>query len=296
MWSIKDVKEMKGKVAIVTGGNSGLGLETAKFLDNKGVQVIIAVRDTKKGEIVIKENNLKNSIVMELNLASFRSIRSFSQEFKSRYKVLDFLVNNAGVMMTDELKTVDGYELQFGTNHLGHFLLTKELVEIMDTDTESRIIILSSLAHKWGKKTINFDNINLTGQYDKQNAYSQSKLSNLVFAMELSDRLKSKNSKIKVIACHPGFSKTNLQRELNKVTKLFTDLMSQESDFGVLPTLRAITDKTLTGGEYLGPNGIGEIKGKKVVQSKILPIVHDKKVRKNLWELSEKLVGEVFKI
>ena len=296
MWNIKEVKEMKGKVAIVTGGNSGLGLDTARFLDNKGAQVIIAVRDMKKGEKVIKENNLKNTISMELDLASFKSIKNFSKEIKEKYKKLDFLVNNAGVMMTDELKTVDGYELQFGTNHLGHFLLTKELLEILDKDTESRIIILSSLAHRWGKKTINFDNINLTGQYDKQIAYSQSKLSNLVFAMELSDKLKSKKSKIKVIACHPGFSKTNLQRELNPITKLFTDLMSQESNLGVLPSLRAITDETLVGGEYLGPNGFGEIKGKKVVPSKILPMVHDKKVRKNLWELSEKLIGEVFKI
>ena len=124
--------------------------------------------------------------------------------------------------------------------------------------------------------------------------YSQSKLSNLMFAMELNERLTGKNSNIKVIACHPGFSKTNLQRELNIVTKFFTNLLSQESELGVLPSLRAITDKNLKGGEYLGPNGIGERKGKKVVESKVLPIVYDKKIRKNLWELSEKLIGETF--
>ena len=178
-----------------------------------------------------------------------------------KYEKLDYLINNAGVMMTDELKTEDGHELQFGTNHLGHFLLTKELLSILEKTSESRIIVLSSLAHRWGKKKINFENINLTGEYDKINAYSQSKLSNLMFAMELNERLTGKNSNIKVIACHPGFSKTNLQRELNIVTKLFTNLLSQESELGVLPSLRAITDKNLQGGEYLGPNGIGERKG-----------------------------------
>lgn len=294
MWNIDKVEEMNGKIAVITGGNSGLGLETAKFLDNKGVEVIIAVRDIAKGEKVIKEHKLKNTIAMKLNLSSFDSIKEFSQELKKNYKQLDFLVNNAGVMMTEELKTEDGYELQFGTNHLGHFLLTKELLGILEKPSESRIVILSSLAHRWGKKKINFENINLTGKYDKINAYSQSKLSNLMFAMELNERLITKNSNIKVIACHPGFSRTNLQRELNSVTKFFTNLLSQESHLGVLPSLRALTDKNLKGGEYLGPNGIGERKGKKVVESKVLPIVQDKKMRRKLWEISENLIGESF--
>ena len=294
MWNIDKVENMNGKVAVITGGNSGLGLETAKFLDSKGVEVIIAIRNKEKGEKIIKNFNLKNTIAMELNLASFDSIKRFSQQFKKEYKQFDYLINNAGVMMTEELKTEDGHELQFGTNHLGHFLLTKELLSSLEKNSESRVIVLSSLAHRWGKKRINFKNINLTGEYDKINAYSQSKLSNLIFAMELNERLTAKNSNIKVIACHPGFSKTNLQRELNIVTKFFTNLLSQESDLGVLPSLRAITDKTLKGGEYLGPNGIGERKGKHVIESKILPIVHDKKVRKNFWELSEKLIGESF--
>ena len=290
MWNIDKVEKMNGKIAIITGGNSGLGLETAKFLDSKGVEVIITVRNLEKGIKVIEQFKLKNTKAMLLNLASFDSIKN-----EIDYENISIL-NNAGVMMTDELKTEDGHELQFGTNHLGHFLLTKELLSILEKTSESRIIVLSSLAHRWGKKKINFENINLTGEYDKINAYSQSKLSNLMFAMELNERLTAKNSNIKVIACHPGFSKTNLQRELNIVTKLFTNLLSQESELGVLPSLRAITDKNLKGGEYLGPNGKGERKGKKVVESKVLPIVYDKKIRKNLWELSEKLIGETFVI
>lgn len=296
MWNIDKVEKMNGKIAIITGGNSGLGLETAKFLDSKGVEVIITVRNLEKGIKVIEQFKLKNTKAMLLNLANFDSIKNFTKEFKMKYEKLDYLINNAGVMMTDELKTEDGHELQFGTNHLGHFLLTKELLSILEKTSESRIIVLSSLAHRWGKKKINFENINLTGEYDKINAYSQSKLSNLMFAMELNERLTGKNSNIKVIACHPGFSKTNLQRELNIVTKFFTNLLSQESELGVLPSLRAITDKNLKGGEYLGPNGIGERKGKKVLESKVLPIVYDKKTRKRLWELSEKLIGETFVI
>lgn len=154
MWNIDKVEKMNGKIAIITGGNSGLGLETAKFLDSKGVEVIITVRNLEKGIKVIEQFKLKNTKAMLLNLANFDSIKNFTKEFKMKYEKLDYLINNADVMMTDELKTEDGHELQFGTNHLGHFLLTKELLSILEKTSESRIIVLSSLAHRWGKRKL----------------------------------------------------------------------------------------------------------------------------------------------
>lgn len=296
MWNIKEVGNMDGKRVLITGGSSGLGLETVKFLYSKNAEIIVATRNLKNAKKILQEENLKKISLMELDLSSIESIKKFSKEFKMKYNSLSYLINNAGIMMTDELKTKDGYELQFGTNHLGHFLLTKEMLELLKKSENARVITLSSLAHNWGKKKLNYENINLLGEYNKTNAYCQSKLANLMFALELNEKFKKNNLDIKSIACHPGFSRTNLQRELNIVLKFITGMISQNSEDGVLPSIRAITDMELSGGEYLGPNGFGERKGKKVGKSKISIVATNKDERKKLWELSEKMLGEKFEI
>ncbi|MBW2960406.1 oxidoreductase [Mesonia aestuariivivens] len=288
-------KHLLGKIVIVTGANAGLGFETTKYMAAKGAEVIMGCRDLSKAEQakkeILKVNPKAKLKLIKLDLAHLDSVRRFAEEFKANYKYLDILVNNAGLMMPPYGTTKDGFELQFGINYLGHFLLTGLLLEQLTNSTiDARVISLSSLAHQWGD--IYFDDLQFEKKYDKQKAYGQSKLACLMFAYELDRRLKNKDYSIKSIAVHPGVSRTNLFRHLNGIMKIlipFVYPFTQSAKRGAQSELKAIEDHTLSGGEFIGPSGFKQFSGKPAVVSSN-SISKDKKKAKHLWEVSEKLV------
>ena len=212
-WDVADIPDQTGRVAIVTGANSGLGLVTARELARAGARVVLACRNLDKGHAAVGQ--IRAAVpeaqlqLEELDLASLASVRGFSERFNATHDGLELLINNAGVMGTPRRRTADGFELQFGTNHLGHFALTTALLETMEGREDARVVTLSSTAHKMGR--INFDNLNGDRHYFRWNAYGQSKLANLLFALELDRRLRAAGSTVKSLAAHPGYAATNLQ-------------------------------------------------------------------------------------
>ncbi|MBZ0263863.1 SDR family NAD(P)-dependent oxidoreductase [bacterium] len=296
-WTASDIPDQNGRITIVTGANSGIGLETARELARKGAKTILAVRDRDKGDVAAEDihSEIPNSDieVWILDLSSLQSVKDFAEKFKKEYDHLDLLINNAGVMMPPYSKTADGYELQFGTNHLGHFALTAHLFDLLQKTKGSRVVNVSSMAHNWGK--VNFDDLNSEKNYNRQEAYGQSKLANLYFTFEMQRRLKraGKSSPI-VTAAHPGWTATNLQKH-NKLFQILNPFFSQKPPMGALPTLRAAIDSEARGSEYYGPKGFKEIKGYPVkVDSNKLS--KDETIAKQLWVVSEKVTGVEFKI
>jgi NAD(P)-dependent dehydrogenase (short-subunit alcohol dehydrogenase family) len=289
-WTTDDILNVKGKVAVVTGGNSGLGKETARVLAQKGVKVILAVRSTDRGEdaaIEIRKEFPKSYVeVMKLDLSSLASVKSFAKEFLGRYEHLDFLINNAGVMVPPYTKTEDGFELQFGTNHLAHFALTGLLLPLLESTEDSRIVTISSVAHLTGD--VNFHDLAWEQRkYDAPKAYADSKIANLYFTYELARKLNK--SSIKVLAAHPGWTSTNLQKNW-RLFRLLNPFFAQKPEMGALPTLRAATDPDAQSGDYFGPSGWQEVRGypKKVASNKRS---NDKEIAEKLWRASEKLTG-----
>ncbi|ALS77006.1 short-chain dehydrogenase [Planococcus rifietoensis] len=290
---------MTGKTAIITGANSGLGLETAKTFVRLGARVILAVRDLDKGQAAeqeIREEFPKAPIeVMKLDLSDLESVQAFAETFSSRFNSLDLLINNAGVMTPPYAKTKDGFELQFGSNHLGHFALTGLLLPLLIHTENSRVVTLSSLAHR--NAAIDFDNLDGSKGYKAMKFYGQSKLANLMFATELDKRLKQHGLSTLSIACHPGISSTNLfkigGREMPRIFKGLMNRYLQPATMGALPTVYAATASSLTGGEYIGPDGKGQRRGYPTLE-KPDPAVNDEAVRQKLWEVSEKLTGVTF--
>jgi NAD(P)-dependent dehydrogenase (short-subunit alcohol dehydrogenase family) len=289
-WTTDDILNVKGKVAVVTGGNSGLGKETARVLAQKGVKVILAVRSTDRGEdaaIEIRKEFPKSNVeVMKLDLSSLASVKSFAKEFLGRYEHLDFLINNAGVMVPPYTKTEDGFELQFGTNHLAHFALTGLLLPLLESTEDSRIVTISSVAHLTGD--VNFHDLAWEQRkYDAPKAYADSKIANLYFTYELARKLNK--SSIKVLAAHPGWTSTNLQKNW-RLFRLLNPFFAQKPEMGALPTLRAATDPDAQSGDYFGPSGWQEVRGypKKVASNKRS---NDKEIAEKLWRASEKLTG-----
>ena len=281
------------KIAVITGANTGLGLETTKAFAEKNIEVVMACRNESKAEKakaeILKEIPKAQLKILPLDLSSLDAVRSFAEKFKSEYNCLDILVNNAGLMIPPYGKTKDGFELQFGINYLGHFLLTGLLLEPLKNAAEARVVSLSSLAHKWGD--IYFEDLQFQKNYDKQKAYGQSKLACLMFAYELDRRLKAQQLSVKSLAAHPGLSRTNLFRHLTGMMKLLTPFVypfTQSAKSGAQPEIKAALDEKLAGGEYLGPSGFQEYSGKpKVVGSNA--ISNDKEKAKRLWEISEEL-------
>jgi len=281
------------KIAIITGANTGLGLETTKAFAEKNIEVVMACRNESKAEKakaeILDEIPKAQLTILHLDLSSLDAVRSFAEKFKSEYDRLDILVNNAGLMIPPYGTTKDGFELQFGINYLGHFLLTGLLLEPLKNTAEARVISLSSLAHKWGD--IYFEDLQFQKNYDKQKAYGQSKLACLMFAYELDRRLKAQQLSVKSLAAHPGLSRTNLFRHLTGMMKLLTPFVypfTQSAKSGAQPEIKAALDEKLAGGEYLGPSGFQEYSGKpKVVGSNA--ISNDKEKAKRLWEISEEL-------
>lgn len=298
-WTIENIPDLKGKVFIVTGGNSGLGFESVKAFAGKGAEVILTSRSLEKGETA-KTEILKNHpngkiMVMELDLMDFASIRKFADMFKTRYDKLDVLLNNAGIMTTPYFLTKDGLEAQNGTNHFGHYALTGQLMDLILKTPGSRVVNVSSNAHKYGK--MDFENLLFENgrDYTPMISYARSKLSNLLFTYELQRIFESKGIDSIAVAAHPGASRTNLGRFLeNKwwFKPLFALMapFTQDQAQGALPQIRASVDPDVKGGEYYGPAGFGEMKGDPVLV-KSNNASHDTEDAKKLWEVSQNLTG-----
>lgn len=293
-WDSEKITNQDGKIILITGANSGLGLEASTILSTKGAKVIMAVRNLEKGnEAVskIKSKNQKANVeLMQLDLSDFNSIHKFSKEFHTKYPTLNVLINNAGVMYPKKREiTKQGFEIQFGINHLGHFLLTGLLLDILKQTPQSRVITQSSLYHKIGGD-IHFDDLNWEKTYTKTKAYAQSKLANLLFTYELDRRFKLQKHNIISIASHPGYTATDLLRSMGVMGLVSNKLIAQKIDMGTLPVLRAATEENLVGSEYFGPTKMFELRGypKKVKSS---DKSYDIQLAKKLWEVSETLVG-----
>ncbi len=300
-WTTDDIVDLTGRVAVVTGANTGLGLETARELAARNATVVLAVRDLAKGESARADIAAgvpdADVSVQALDLASLDSIRSASAELHERFDAIDLLVNNAGVMFTPKSTTADGFELQLGVNHLGHFALTGLLIDLMLGVDGSRIVTVSSGAHKF-KSTIDLDDLAGTDGYNRTAAYARSKVANLLFTYELQRRLAEAGAPTIALAAHPGGSNTELGRNAPAAMKavgiVFRPFM-QSAAMGALPTLRAATDPAAIGGQYYGPDGFGEFRGYPVlVESNERS--HDVELQRGLWDASETLTGVTFPV
>ena len=292
-WTTSDIPGQPGRVAVITGANTGLGYETAAALAAKGAHVVLAVRDLDKGKnaaTMITQRVPGASVALqELDLTSLDSIRAAAEQLRTDHDRIDLLINNAGVMFTPKSTTKDGFELQFGTNHLGHFAITGLLLDRVLAVGGSRVVTVSSIGHRSGR--IRFDDLQSKRGYSRMGAYGQSKLANLLFTYELQRRLTGTNTI--AVAAHPGASRTELARNtppsIRVITGLF-ELISQDAAMGALPTLRAATDAGVLGGQYFGPGGFAELRGyPKVVASNARS--HDVDLQKRLWAVSEELTG-----
>lgn len=293
-WTSADIPSQHGKLFLITGANSGLGLEAAKVLTAKGAAVVMAVRDLEKGKNAVdqirKEIPGSNPALMHLDLADLDAIRSFSEEFHSRYDRLNVLMNNAGVMWPKKrMATKQDFEIQFGTNHLGHFLLTGLLLDLLKKTQGARVVNQSSIAHRM-MADIHFDDLNWKQSYDKIKAYAQSKLANLLFTYELDRRFKAHGIPAIAVASHPGVSSTNLFRYSGAMVNLFNNYFAQKAWMGALPILRAATEESLKGSEFIGPTGMMGVRGyPRLVRSTAKS--HDVELARRLWTVSEKLTG-----
>ena len=294
-WMAENIPNQTGKVVIITGSSSGVGYETARVLTDKGATVVIAVRSLEKGNAAAEKIRVQNKEadvkVLKLDLADLASVGKFAEEFKNNYSRLDLLINNAGVMVPPFSKTKDGFELQFGTNHLGHFALTAHLLDALTNTVGARIVNVTSSAHRMGK--LNFDDLAWEKRsYRAGRAYSDSKLANLYFTFELDRKLKENNLDLLTTAAHPGLTTTELSRH-GGLTGYLTRFFGQDVSMGALPVLRAATETELEGGEFFGPDDFLELGGYPV---KIKPskLSKDEKLAGKLWTVSEKLVGVKF--
>jgi NAD(P)-dependent dehydrogenase (short-subunit alcohol dehydrogenase family) len=314
-WTAADVPDQQGRTAVVTGANSGLGFETARVLASRGATVVLACRDpgqaaraagliaaeTGPDAADTRDGGSARVQTLRLDLASLASVREAAEELCSRYQRLDLLINNAGVMMPPYGRTEDGFELQFGTNHLGHFALTGLVIGRLLTTRGSRVVTVSSNGHRAGR--INVDDLQSERHYRKMRAYGQSKLANLMFTYELQRRLAAADAPTIALAAHPGTSRTDLVRHLSGPARAMTNAQlgrltswfAQSAEMGVLPTLRAATDPDATGGQYYGPGGAFGFTGYPVpVESSSRS--RDVPVMERLWEESEKLTGVRFPV
>lgn len=299
-WTINDMPDMKGKRVVITGGSGGLGLETAYGFAEKGAEIILAVRNLEKGHQaaggLLKKFPQASVEVMRLDLADLSSIEGFAARVIAKYDALHILVNNAGVMIPPFGKTKDGFELQFGSNHLGHFALTGRLLPLLLKTPQSRIVTLSSIAAKSGY--IYFNNLDGRLGYSAMKFYGQSKLANLLFARELQKHLSAIGASTISVACHPGVSNTNLisrgsGKQAGRAASFLWGLMSQSAAMGALPTLYAATDPGLYGGEYIGPTGKGGRRGYPGFDLSVDHKMNEETMAK-LWRVSEELTGVTY--
>lgn len=295
-WNAGELTDQTGRVAIVTGANSGIGFETALGLAEKGATVIMACRNLDKAnpkadEIRAAHPGAKVE-VMELDLSDLDSVRRFSEAFHARHSRLDLLINNAGIMVPPYGKTAQGFETQFGVNHLGHFALTGQLLDLITSTPGSRVVTVSSVAHYMGR--VDFSDLHWEKGYKAQAAYGQSKLANLLFTYELQRRLSAAGKDTLAVAAHPGWTETNLQEHARSV-KFMNRFFAQQPDMGALPTLYAATESDVSGAEYYGPSGFLEMNGppKRVKSNRRS---HDRNVAERLWNVSEELTGVQYRL
>jgi NAD(P)-dependent dehydrogenase (short-subunit alcohol dehydrogenase family) len=298
-WTTSDIPDQSGRVAVITGANTGLGYETALALAERGAHVVLAVRNLDKGKDAAARITAAaphaDVALQELDLTSLESIRAAAGQLRGAHDRIDLLINNAGVMSTPKGTTKDGFELQFGTNHLGHFALTGLLLDRMLPVAGSRVVTVSSIGHRI-RAGIHFDDLQWERGYNRDAAYGQAKLANLLFTYELQRRLAPHGTTI-AAAAHPGFSRTELTRNLppllGRVFSVVVPLVAQDAATGALPQLRAATDPGVLGGQYYGPDGFTETRGHpKVVASSAKS--HDVDVQRRLWAVSEELTGVVY--
>jgi NAD(P)-dependent dehydrogenase (short-subunit alcohol dehydrogenase family) len=291
-WNTENIPDQKGRVVIVTGATSGLGKEAARVLAGKNASVIMAVRNVTKGEGVAdgirQEFPAADVTVRDLDLSSLSSVESFAEGINKDYDRLDILINNAGVMMCPYSKTQDGFEIQMGTNHLGHFALTGQLMPLLEKTDGSRIVATSSAAHNMGN--IDFSDINWERRkYNTQKAYGDSKIANLYFTYELARRMNGNGESPLVTAAHPGWTGTDLQRHSGFI-RFLNNFLAQGTDIGTLPTLMAAIDPDAQPGDYYGPSRFFEMRGKPVkVESNKRS--HNTEAAQRLWEMSEQMTG-----
>ncbi len=299
-WTASDVPSLAGRVAVVTGANGGIGRQTATVLAQRGGTVVLACRDDGQADQAAKQIRSvapgADVRPVHLDLASLRSVRRAADEILASCPRLDLLINNAAVMYLPFQRTEDGFELTFGTNHLGHFALTGLLLPRLLDTPDSRVVTVSSLGHRGG--TMHFDDLNLTGDYRPEQAYWQSKLANLMFSYELQARLAAAGTAASALAAHPGIVLTGLWRTsprwervaISPRLRLLNFWQAQSPARGALPTLRAATDRSAQGGEYYGPGGFHEYTGYPVrVES--TAAAHDPAAQRRLWDISEQLTG-----
>lgn len=302
-WTTNDIPYLTGKVIIVTGANSGIGYEATKEFARKGAQTILACRSVEKAQRALKQiqAEVPNATIeiMQLDLASQKSIREFAEAFKSKYDQLDILVNNAGIMMVPYGVTEDGFERQFGTNHLGHFALTGLLIDLLKNTPHSRVVNVSSNGHHRGY--MDFNNLMFENGkgYSRMDAYCRTKLANLLFTYELQRRFEASGISSIATAAHPGLTNTALAdhffgvKFLRPILQPFLVRRLQNASMGALPTLRAAVDPTTKGGQYYGPDGPGETRGYPIVV-RSNRASHNEADARQLWQVSEKLTGVKF--
>jgi NAD(P)-dependent dehydrogenase (short-subunit alcohol dehydrogenase family) len=285
-WTTSDMPDQDGRTFVITGANSGIGLEAARALGAAGARVVVACRDTAKGEHAVGE--LAGDFdVRRLDLADLSSVRAFAAEVEGD---VDVLINNAGVMAVPRSKTADGFEMQLGTNHLGHFALTGLLLgRIRD-----RVVTISSGAHRMGR--MNFDDLQSERRYQRWMAYGQSKLANLLFMMELQRRLDAAGSDVLSVAAHPGYAATGLQSHTqsiqDQIMGVFNHVVAQSAAMGALPTLYAATED-VPGAAYVGPDGLLEQRGHPHLVD-MSGAAKNQEAAQRLWEISEELTGVTF--
>jgi len=289
-WTTQDMPSQAGRTVIVTGASSGIGFVAARELAGKGAHVVLAVRNTEKGENAMQrirgEYPDARLEMRELDLADLASIERFASEFRGTHERLDLLINNAGVMVPPYTRTADGFELQMGVNHLGHFALTGHLLDLLRSTAESRVVTVSSGAHKMGRPDL--EDLHWERRsYRKWQAYGDSKIANLHFTFELQRRLAEEGAPTIAVAAHPGVAMTELQRH-SSFLEWSSRLIAHDVEQAALPTLRAATESSVRGGEYFGPDGFLEMSGSPV---RVQPIqrAQDEEVARRLWERSAEL-------
>ena len=298
-WTTADIPDQTGRTAVITGANTGLGYETAAALAATRAHVVLAVRNLDKGkeaaDRIVAATPGASVAVQELDLTSLESVRAAADQVRSQHDTIDLLINNAGVMFTPKATTKDGFELQFGTNHLGHFAFTGLLLDRLLAVEGSRVVTVSSMGHRF-VSGIRFDDLQWEHEYSRIGAYGQAKLANLLITYELQRRLRGTSTI--AVAAHPGGSRTELTRNLPPVVSAASRLLEptfQGADMGSLPTLRAATDPDVLGGQYYGPDGFAELRGyPKIVASSRAS--HDVDTQKRLWAVSEELTGVVYPV
>jgi NAD(P)-dependent dehydrogenase (short-subunit alcohol dehydrogenase family) len=295
-WIDANIPAQDGKLFLVTGANSGLGYEVSRALAYKGATVVMACRSPEKGEEAaakIREESPQGEVrLMELDLSDLSCMRRFADEFRAAYGRLDALVNNAGVMAVPYGRTADGFELQFGINHLGHFALTGLLLDLLKATPGSRVVTVSSYGHWFG--WINFRDLNGEKFYYTWLAYGQSKLANVLFAYELQRRLSGKGGNPTSLAAHPGYAATNLQRH-SRLWSYLNTIYAQSQEMGALPVLYAAAHPEIAGGEYLSPDGFLGQRGYPYIGFSS-PLSHNQAIARRLWEVSEQLTGVKYEI